>query len=253
MEEKIIASESFHWYKRTGEPCYEVENKSKPGEMRPVTLKDAKKLDLVPSVTSVLQLISKPGLNVWKMKNVLMSALTLARSEKELDEAFVNRILVDADEQAVKARQKGTDIHGAIEKYLSGQTIDNQFVPFVIPVIQEMEKRGMLENRKIEHSFCHPIGYGGKIDYHNDTVIIDYKSKEFTSNTVQKLAWPEHAYQLGGYRFGILMPYLKCFNVFISTTEPGLYHFYEWEEKEIIHGTSVFLATLELWKKIKKL
>lgn len=247
--ETKIVTEQGHWYTRTGEPFYEIENKSKPGEMRAVTLRDAKKLDLVPSVTTVLQLLAKPGLDQWKQKQVLLSSLTLPRLPDESEDSYVDRILLDAKDQAIKAAEKGTIIHGAIERYLNGETIEPEFVPYVIPVIQEMEQRGMLENRKVEHSFSHPLGFGGKIDYHNDKVLIDFKTKEFAE--AKKLAWPEHIYQLGGYRLGLQMPELECFNVFISTSVPGLYHFHQWDNEQIRQGVAVFMQTLELWKMIK--
>ena len=43
-------AESTHWYDKEGNPAYEVE--AKKGGMRPTTLRDARVLDLVPSVTS---------------------------------------------------------------------------------------------------------------------------------------------------------------------------------------------------------
>lgn len=246
-----IVSESTHWYTAEGQPFYEIENKSKPGEMRAVTLRDAKKLGLFPSVTSILKIIAQPGLQQWIQQQILLAAATspYKRSEMSADE-WASKVLADAQEQAEKARQKGVEIHGAIEKYLSGQTIEERIVPFVIPVIQEMEKRGMLENRKVEHSFANPLGFGGKIDYHNDAVLIDFKSKEFDDLT-KKLAWDEHSYQLAGYRYGLHMPHLKCFNVFISTNVPGLFQFYEWTEEDLKKGLEVFLAALTLWKRIK--
>ena len=253
-EKRGIASESFHWYKRDGSPCHEVENKSKPGEMRATTLRDAKKLDLVPSTTSVLQILAKPALNVWKMEQVLMSALTIPRIVLESDKAFVTRILLDADEQAHKASEKGVGIHGSIEKYLDGKSIEEMYVPYVIPVINEFEKRGWLNNRKVEHSFAHPNGFGGKVDYHNDKVLLDIKSKDFENlekETIKKLIYDEQLYQIASYRFGLQMPHLQCFEVYVSRTLPGLFHIHQWDESDLNKGEIIFLRTLDLFKLIK--
>ena len=251
---KVIASESAHWYTKDGEPCYEVENMSNGG-MRPTTLRDAKKLDLVPSVTSVLPLLSRPGLEAWKQNQILLSAATIPEKVAELGaDKWAELVLADAQEQAEAARQLGTDIHTAIEKALRDGTISGEYETYVAPVIQEMLDRNLLVNRKMEHSFAHPIGFGGKIDFHNDIVLIDFKTKEFTKEDLagnKKLAWDEMCWQLAAYRFGIQEPRLHCFNVFISTSEPGLFSFHEWSEEELSKGLSIFLKTLELWKIIK--
>ena len=48
----IRASESNHWYTRDGVPQYTVE--AKKGGQRNTTLRDARVMNLVPSVTTVL-------------------------------------------------------------------------------------------------------------------------------------------------------------------------------------------------------
>ena len=251
---KVIASESAHWYTKTGEPCYEVENKSNGG-MRPTTLRDAKKLDLVPSVTSILQILSRPGLEAWKQNQILLSAATSPYLASWIGaDKWAELVLADAQEQAEKARQLGTDIHTAIEKSLQSGSTSGDYEAYIKPVIFEMLDRNLLVGMKTEHSFAHPIGFGGKIDFHNDTVLIDFKTKEFTKEDLagkKKLAWDEMCWQLAAYRFGIQEPRLHCFNVFISTSEPGLFSFHEWSAEELSKGLSIFLKTLELWKIIK--
>jgi hypothetical protein len=44
-------SEGGHWYTRTGECCYEI--KGANGKMRSVTLRDARKLGLVPGFSAI--------------------------------------------------------------------------------------------------------------------------------------------------------------------------------------------------------
>jgi len=80
----IRAAESTHWYTREGVPMYTVEAKN--GNQRPTTLRDARALDLVPSVTTVLNVAAKPGLEAWKQRQLLLAALTLPRSEDEAED-----------------------------------------------------------------------------------------------------------------------------------------------------------------------
>jgi hypothetical protein len=51
--------------------------------MRPTTLRDARKLGLLPSVTNVLGVINKPELVEWKMTQAVLAALTLPRRDGE--------------------------------------------------------------------------------------------------------------------------------------------------------------------------
>ena len=52
MEIKTYLKESGHWYTRSGEPMYTV--KANNGQQRNTTLRDARKYDLVPSVTTII-------------------------------------------------------------------------------------------------------------------------------------------------------------------------------------------------------
>ena len=64
------ASESNHWYTRNGVPQYTVE--AKKGGQRNTTLRDARAMGLVPSVTTILNIIAKPGLTLWLQQQVLL-------------------------------------------------------------------------------------------------------------------------------------------------------------------------------------
>ena len=67
------ASESQHWYDRQGNPMYTVIGKN--GKERNTTLRDARTMNLVPSVTTILNVAAKPALNVWLQRQVLMACL----------------------------------------------------------------------------------------------------------------------------------------------------------------------------------
>ena len=112
------AAESVHWYRQDGKPQYTV--KAKDGTNRPTTLRDARKLDLVPSVTTILKVASKPGLEAWKLEQMLMSALTLPRAPGETEKELISRIEADSKETGKRAAERGTRIHESIEKWFSG-------------------------------------------------------------------------------------------------------------------------------------
>ena len=74
-------SESGHWYSQDGEPMYTIIGAN--GKERNTTLRDAKSLGLVPSVTTIIGTIAKPALENWKIDQALKSAINLDREEGE--------------------------------------------------------------------------------------------------------------------------------------------------------------------------
>lgn len=247
------ASESGHYYTTTGDPAYEVEMKSRPGEMRATTVRDARKLGLLPSVTTVLNVLAKPGLEQWKRTNILHSALTLPMIDGESLDDYAKRVEQDAAEQAKKAAERGTRIHTSIEQAFLGLPYDEQDIPFVKATFEAIDRILPVECWRAERSFAHPLGYGGKCDLHareNGGIIVDFKTKEFSEGA--KLGFDEQAMQLAAYREGFGMSEAQGINLFISVSEPGLVVAKHWTQEELNRGWEVFTHALEIWKAQKK-
>ena len=65
---------SEHWYHaRTGAPCYEVPWATNPALRRPPEIRDARRLALLPSVTTVLGIVNRPGIQYWRMQQFLQA------------------------------------------------------------------------------------------------------------------------------------------------------------------------------------
>ena len=72
----LIRRESAsHWYLRDGTPFHETERADGKG-LRSVTLRDARKVRAYPSVTNVLSILAKPGLDAWKIEQGILDLLT---------------------------------------------------------------------------------------------------------------------------------------------------------------------------------
>ena len=123
---KDHAAESGHWYTRQGEPMYTVIGKT-TGRPRNTTLKDARELNLVPSVTTILNCAAKPGLNVWLQEQVLLAALTLPRAEDEPESVWLKRVISDSKAQGRDAADLGTEIHAAIQGFYEGKKESSLF------------------------------------------------------------------------------------------------------------------------------
>ena len=108
---------SERWYRRSGQPCYTLPNKSKPGTMRATTKADAKKLDLVPSVTTISKIVYSFGLERWKEGQILQAAWeyrVLGLAESIERDQWCAAVKVKANEISSTASDTGEDIHHAI-------------------------------------------------------------------------------------------------------------------------------------------
>jgi hypothetical protein len=241
------AAESTHYYTRTGEPAYTV--KAKAGHDRPTTVADARKLGLVPSVTTVIRCADRPGLTNWMIDQAILAALTLPVIEGETSEAYLARIKRDSKEQARKAALRGTAIHAAIQGHYEGSIqLSRDFKAHIEGADAALYKWSQWKDWRAEQSFAHPLGFGGKVDLRASSLFVaDVKTKEFNEDAELK-AWDEHALQLAAYREGLGMPSARCAICYVSVTTPGLARLIEIPEEELKRGWKMFLHLLNYWK-----
>jgi hypothetical protein len=239
-----FAAQSGHWYRPDGKPAYEIEGAN--GRLRPTTLRDARKLGLYPSVTTILKAAAAPGLERWKIGNAILSALTLPRSEGESDESYIDRIVRDSEEQARKARDTGTEIHGAIEKhYLGRMHDDDPWTAHAYAAREEVEKWAGPVTWDAERSFSSRLGYGGKLDLSCDGFLVDFKTTDKPLDGLK--LWPDHRRQLAAYRMGLWMPKARCAICYASSAAPGA-RLIELGQDELVQGWDEFRALLEFWR-----
>lgn len=258
MTEQVTgrAQESGHWYDREGNAVYEIRGAN--GKMRSPHLGDARKLGLLPGVSSILRCAAAPGLERWKQQQVLLAALTLPRIENEPEEKWLDRILDDSKQQGIKAAEKGTAIHAAIQRHYEGRPFEARWDAHVAGVVDEVESRFGKQPWASESSFASRLGYGGKIDAWSDEVLLDFKTKEFGRDARgridKELVWDDHLIQMAGYLAGISGKngaegrLLRVANVFVSRDTPGLVHIHEWPVEDLVRGTTMFLALLKFWQ-----
>jgi hypothetical protein len=243
MEIKIRAAESTHWYTREGVPMYTVTGKN--GLERNTTLRDARAMDLVPSVTTILNVVAKPGLDAWKQRQLLLAALTLPRNEDEAESDYLDRIISDSREQGKQAAAQGTDIHEAIQRFYENKPHD--YTDTVWSCNTQITQAFGDQKWIAERSFAHELGFGGKVDLHCDNVVLDIKTKDFFDlDRVE--AYDEHLMQLAAYRVGLGLPEAQCANVFVSRKVVGLTKIIEWTEKDLQRGWKMFLNLLQYWQ-----
>jgi len=239
-------SESSHWYTKTGESAYQVQGKT---GLRATTLRDARKLDLVPSVTTILGVAAKPALTNWLQTQVLLSALTLPREPNEPEKDWLERVMADSKVQGQEAAKRGTKIHGVIESYFD-QKPELEWPEYVKNVDKALTDAFGAQLWNSEKSFAHELGYGGKIDLSAPNIVVDYKTKESPLEKVEP--YHEHILQLAAYRYGLNMPEARCAIVFVNglTNEVKLC---EIEEQDLKDGWECFKHLLSYYKIKNKL
>ena len=243
VSNKEHAAESTHWYTTDGIPAYETRGKN--GLMRPTTLRDARTSNLVPSVTTILRCAASPGLENWKLEQMLMAALTLPKLAGEPEQEFLKRVRADSKEHARMAAERGTDVHASIEGFYGGKGL-GKYPQHTDAVKTALEARYGARTWIPEKSFASEYGFGGKVDLCCEAAIIDVKTKEFGPDDLPK-GFDEHMMQLSAYRVGLGFPNARCANLFVSVSNPGLVHLVEWSEEDLVKGWKMFSGLLNYW------
>lgn len=217
-------SSSEHWYHIDGTPCYELKKKSGPGMKRP-TLADARDLNLLPGVTTLLKVLHKPALQDWLIAQAVKAVMDTPRLPEETTDAFVERVLVKErvqDKDAAGAADLGTQVHDAIEMAIQGEQYPSELAPYVAPVLEHLRGMGkVVWSEKILTG----SGYAGRadafLDNGNTLTLPDFK----TSRSIPKKgSWMEHRIQTAFYAAAlgnVADRHIVTGNIYISTTEPG--------------------------------
>lgn len=244
------AGESAHWYTRTGEAAYEVPKKG--GGLRPATLRDARKLDLLPSVTSIMSIKAKPQLTNWMIRQAVMSALTLPRLDGESDEAFLKRVEQDRQAQGREAAEEGTRIHAAIEMHLLGLPVDLRYALHVEGAKEALQSIDPDAEWLPEKSFA-AESYAGKVDLHADStekhpdgIVLDFKTKDFSDGDKLK-PYEDWGIQLAAYAHGLDLPHATRYSVVVSRDNPGLTWVHPWPQESYDNHIKQFMLMLGLW------
>ena len=242
-------SQSQHWYcAKTGTPRYTTIGKN--GKERSTTLRDAKAAPgtLVPSVSTIIGLLSKAGLNTYFQQEAIYATLANPCLDGEDEKSYITRILELAKRKSREAADRGTIIHGFIEAHYSGDFIPDS-PSYVSMVVQAIEAHFGVQDWIAEQSLVSPEGYGGKCDLYCSKVVIDFKTTEKSPGDLTP--YLEHTIQLAAYR-EILSPGAKCANVYINGTTNEV-AIYEHKEQDIRDGYEMFLNLLNIYKLKNKL
>jgi hypothetical protein len=273
----IERQQPSHWYLRDGRPFHEIMKKDGTGP-RPVTLADARKVQALPSVTNVLGVIAKPGLEAWKIEQGILAALTLPRAAGEDLGGFAKRVVADMTQEVEKAADFGSAIHAACELYAREKIAPKDPIlwPFFAPW-QRWFDENVERVECLERVFVNlQEGYAGRVDLiaklKGDMAngpfwaVVDFKTQKIKRGSkgepkpVFYETWP---LQLAAYQWaamGVLPREIGgLVSVVIDSAQPGPVHVRTWDNgmpkegsKPASDGFFVqFLNALGLWQYVK--
>ena len=246
-------ADGLHWYDPvTGKSRHTIQKSTGDGE-RSVTLRDARKYALVPSVTNIIGILDKPFLLVWKEQQLLTACSDWPYQNGDDIDEWKAQCLNMSRQITYKAADNGRKVHDMLEQYYKNNEITVESRGFVAPVAQLLlEKFGDVQ-WYAEESFA-KNGYGGTCDLYSReaNIILDFKTKN--KEDLQKLKpYKEHSMQLAAYRIGLDLPTARCYNLFISTSNMGEMLLHEWDEEEIQRSEKMFDLLKQFWYLSNKL
>ena len=260
LTEKPKRGGGGHWYTREGKAMHTMPLAKGDGE-RNTTLRDAKKLGLYPSVTTLLGLFAKPGLERWKHDQLLRIAFD---NPAKLDESFENyadRCLVQHEKPVEEAADFGTKVHDAIECYWKGEHIPDELLGYIQPALDWKQENQLtfIEFELMLVSKTH--GYAGTVDIvgrgkDNQMFILDWKTRK-TQKGKKVTAYDFQIHQIAAYAAAywgedkVLNHEVHGANAFISSTEKGRFEVIRYSPEDLAKAWVDFTALCQLWRSLK--
>jgi len=244
-------SSGSHWYQIDAnglvQPCHDI------------GLREARKLNAFPSITTILKERANPALETWK-QNQLFDAITNNKKKRnESEEEYRQRISDIASKTGKDAADFGTRLHDALDQFPQ-MTIDTELAPYV-------EKFAPSYHKHVKHRIASEImlvdkdiGVAGRTDLVAETyewgpAIIDYKTSKFKGGKAS--FWDSYRIQLAFYAktyqktMGLKQP-PAIINVGINSLEPTEPQWKVYTVDEQNTAYAEFLATAFLWFSTKK-
>ena len=244
-----------HWYTRAGVL------------QEGAGLRRARTENLLPSVTTIQDLVAKPGLQNWIEREGIRAALRSPLRPGEAEDDAVRRVKEERYQVGAKITQLGTMVHAELEKVLADWPHREALLPppplrgLMEPVIRWIERTyaGATEVHA-ERRVTHNLGYAGTADALIEqgpfAALLDFKTQRPKQGKLN--VWPEWVQQLAAYQraLGFAGTDCRCWSIVIDVTGElqgdAKHLFHAWSPEDVEHGWHTFRATLELYQLINR-
>jgi len=258
----------MHFYTIDGVPQHTQPTKAgAKNSTRPTDIRDARKLGLLPSVTTVMDGLANPSLDYYRRQTLLKAAYECPPIHAETYEEWSRHVGEAADSGRNEAAELGTQVHADLEEGLLN--IDNVTTgnPLVLPALNYVRMLGVEQLETEQVIVNHQFNYAGTVDvsgYVSDPdgsdftptrpCIIDFKTKRTKEGVEidppETYRWQLAAYHLAKFGTGQreLHPFACAANVFISTTEIGRINVVWYDREDLQQALDCFLACNQLFQ-----
>ena len=263
-----------HYYTQGGNPCHtQPTKKGAKNPDRPTDVRDARRLNLFPSITGITAMLANDGLTRYKQMMIAEEAFKRPPIGGEDLQEYTNFLIDKASAPAKEAAELGSKIHELLEAYGKGDPVDltatltfpstsrKVSVSDVIePVVARVAALGITALGHEVVAVNAEDGYAGTLDMPWTTTeclgLMDYKTTK-TKPDEPVIPRLTHAMQLAAglraYRAGVVFgTATRAQNIFISTTEPGRVDVIEYNGQELAEAWEAFKACLVLWRVVNK-
>jgi len=246
-------SDGDHYYTAQGAPAYGC------------GIKVAREEGLLPSPSTILGVMNKPGIAIWMQNVAAETALDMAdevRATYQDRKDQVAAVVKAAREKSQEAMDLGTRIHSLAEDILAGKpSIEGD--PYSVG-IADYHTRNIVRVRWTENSvtcITDRIAFAGRVDALVEhqacgLAVLDWKSSKVARSRSGKPTpkwYDPYIIQLAAYSYAIDgQPH--PISIAVDTTpgsEGGIYE-KVWEEMEIERGWRIFNLLYRLWCEEKK-
>jgi hypothetical protein len=229
---------------------------SAKGEPRSTTVRDARKLGLLPSVTNILGVIAKPELTAWLQEQAVMAALTLPRLEGESEDAFARRVVEDSLSTRDNAAGFGTAFHQGAQCVAETLEVDPEHpAADWLRHYRDWYQGQVTALHWTERTLVEPLrGFAGTADLlvehrEHGLCLVDLKTMKVRPGDKPR-PYKSWCYQLAAYRDAAVIEVerpVKCLNLIVNSLEAGPPVEHLWSEEELGIGLEAFYAAHRLW------
>ena len=248
----VTVESSGHWYDAEGRSAHVILGKN--GKERNTTVSDARKIGLLPSVTSIIGILDKPQLTSWKIEQAIMSSLTLPKEEDETLETYARRVVKDSKESTTKAAEHGTKMHEQAENILMGRAVckDEYLQPYIATfkkwADENVEKTYWCEKALVG------AGYAGRCDAYVKLkgigdAIVDLKNRKV--NPKYEPFYDTDCAQIFAYLSASENPKAAGVSIVLASNDSSKIMTRVWEKDELYQAGIAFCAMQKVWAWVK--
>lgn len=248
-----------HWYNKEGKAChFQPTKKGAANPERPTNIKDARKLKLFPSITTILKTLNIPSLERWKQTKIVEACFNRPPIGGEDYSEYESYILRNAFDGVSDAASLGTRIHANINSIVKGQEMQHKDeTDYAILAMDAVTKLGLHVEESEITVVNEKHGYAGTTDLAftkgKYCGIVDFKSTRTKEGEPihRKL---DHIAQIAAYHVGFwtkgesIVNHTIGYNIYISTTEKGRIDVVEYDADCLRSNFEFFLNTCAIWR-----